>query len=72
MSKKKLDTAEIVSELRQGSVFFQKPEDRSENRTEERTVFRTDQRTENRSVVLPIKRRTKRYSFEFCEDRSTT
>ncbi|MCB2160509.1 hypothetical protein KQH40_00315 [bacterium] len=72
MSKKQLDTTEIVSELRQGSVFFQKPEDRSDIRTEERTDIRTEQRpenrTENRTVTLPIKRRTKRYSFEFYED----
>lgn len=34
--------------------------ERSENRTEERTEFRSE--------PLPIKRRTKRYSFEFFDD----
>lgn len=33
-------------------------------RNNERTLFRS----ENRTVELPIKRRTKRYSFEFYED----
>jgi hypothetical protein len=33
-------------------------------RNSERTLFRT----ENRTVALPLKRRTKRYSFEFYED----
>ncbi len=34
----------------------------------ERTEFRTEMRSENRTVTLPYKRRTKRYSFEFYED----
>ena len=34
----------------------------------ERTESRTDYRSEKRSVILPIKRRTKRYSFEFYDD----
>jgi hypothetical protein len=33
-------------------------------RTEIRTIFRSEKRT----VGLPVKRRTKRYSFEFYED----
>jgi hypothetical protein len=36
-------------------------------RNSERTVFRTEKRT----VDLPTKRRTKRYSFEFYEDQIT-
>jgi hypothetical protein len=36
-------------------------------RNSERTLFRS----ENRTVDLPIKRRTKRYSFEFYEDQLT-
>ena len=34
----------------------------------ERTEFRTEMRSEKRTVTLPYKRRTKRYSFEFYED----
>lgn len=39
-------------------------ENRSSERKSERTVFRA----ENRTVSLPVKRKTKRYSFEFYED----
>jgi hypothetical protein len=42
--------------------------ERDNERTSERTEIRTELRSENRSVVLPLKRRTKRYSFEFYED----
>lgn len=41
---------------------------RSEIRTENRTDAHTENRSEIRSVNLPIKRRTKRYSFEFYDD----
>lgn len=34
----------------------------------ERTEFRTEKRSENRTVILPYKRPTRRYSFEFYED----
>ena len=37
-------------------------------RKSERSEFRTEKRSENRSVDLPIKRHTKRYSFEFYAD----
>jgi len=40
-------------------------------RTEDRSEIRTEERTENRTVVLPVKRITKRYSFEFFEDQIT-
>lgn len=33
-----------------------------------REFTRTEPRSESRAVVLPLKRRTKRYSFEFYED----
>jgi hypothetical protein len=48
----------------------QKPikSNRSEIRTENRTEEHTEIRSELRSVKLPIKRRTKRYSFEFYDD----
>lgn len=42
--------------------------DRTENRSEERTEIRSEFRSEKRSAALPIKRRTKRYSFEFYDD----
>ena len=42
--------------------------DRSENRTEERTEIRPQDRSEILPPQLPIKRRTKRYSFEFYDD----
>jgi len=41
---------------------------RSEMRTENRTEEHPEIRSELRSVKLPIKRRTKRYSFEFYDD----
>jgi hypothetical protein len=37
-------------------------------RNSERSENRTNFRTENRSPLLPIKRKTKRYSFEFYDD----
>ena len=42
--------------------------DRTEKRSEFRSYERSEQRTEMRSVDLPVKRKTKRYSFEFYED----
>lgn len=42
--------------------------ERDNERTSERTEIRPELRSENRSVALPLKRRTKRYSFEFYED----
>ena len=41
---------------------------RSDIRTENRTKEHPEIRSELRSVKLPIKRRTKRYSFEFYDD----
>ena len=41
---------------------------RSEMRTENRTEEHAEIRSELRTVKLPIKRRTKRYSFEFYDD----
>ncbi len=40
-------------------------------RKSERSEIRTEERTENRSDVLPVKRRTRRYSFEFYDDQLT-
>lgn len=40
-------------------------------RNSERSEIRTEQRTENRSVLLPVKRKTRRYSFEFYDDQLT-
>jgi hypothetical protein len=64
MSKKQLDVSGVVNELKEGSVFFQKDTERTEKRTEQRPEIRSEKRT----VRLPIKRSTKRYSFEFYED----
>jgi len=41
---------------------------RTEKRSEFRAYERSEQRSEMRSVDLPVKRQTKRYSFEFYED----
>ena len=49
----------------------QKIYERTENRTEDRSETRTEERTENRTAKLPVKRITKRYSFEFFEDQIT-
>ena len=65
MSKKKLKTESILNELKDGSVFFQKESSPPPQNSSEK---RTDFRTEHRSNQLPIKRPTKRYSFEFYED----
>jgi hypothetical protein len=66
MSKKALNTTGVINELTHGSVFFRKEShpERTNNRTKERTEIRS----ETRMVHLPIKRLTKRYSFEFYED----
>lgn len=45
--------------------------ERTENRSEDRSETRTEERTEIRTPKLPIKRITKRYSFEFFEDQIT-
>lgn len=62
MSKKRLNKAGILNELSGQSVFFKGP-DETERKSE-----RTEIRSENRSVHIPLRRRTKRYSFEFFED----
>jgi hypothetical protein len=62
MSKKRLDKAGVLNELSGQSVFFQQPV-----QTERNTV-RKSARSEIRSVDVPVRRRTKRYSFEFYED----
>lgn len=68
MSKKQLNTELVLNELKQGSVFFQKENDRTEDRADQRPEIRSEDRPEERTVLLPVKRRTKRYSFEFYED----
>ena len=71
MSKKQLNSGVVLNELKGGSVFFQKDHERSDDRSEERPQIRTENRSDQRTVRLPIKRRTKRYSFEFYEDQIT-
>lgn len=46
----------------------ERPEARPDERTETRPDHRPENRTESRTLNLPIKRRTKRHSFEFYED----
>lgn len=41
---------------------------RKTERSEKRTENRSEIRSENRTANLPLKRRTKRYSFEFYDD----
>ena len=62
MSKKRLNKADVLNELSGQSVFFKQP-----NETERNTV-RKSERTDIRSVSVPVRRLTKRYSFEFFED----
>jgi hypothetical protein len=74
--KKKLNTSSVLSELAQESVFFKKSptlDETSEThpetaRTENRSEIRTEERAQFRSYKLPLKRATKRYSFEFYDD----
>jgi hypothetical protein len=81
--KKKLNTASVLSEMRQQSVHFRqasKPEPaQSPTTTEARPKTppagkatavseRTDIRTKERTPVLPLKRLSRRYSFEFYDD----
>lgn len=82
MSKKKLSVAAITNELKGASVFFanrtdtsQPPQMSSNTHPEtsppvasQRTDFRTKIRTEKRQIELPVRRRTRRYSFEFYDD----
>jgi hypothetical protein len=68
MRKNQLDTSDITNELKSGSVFFKKNANEKPARTENRSEIRPEIRTEKRTVLIPIKRRTKRYSFEFYED----
>lgn len=61
-------------ETRAADVFVSQPRDPQSQRplaterNSERSENRTNFRTENRSPLLPIKRKTKRYSFEFYDD----
>ena len=66
MNKKKLDTAGVLNELSGQSVFFKQPE--KNERISVRKSDRSEIRSEKRTVDLPIRRTTKRYSFEFYED----
>ena len=74
--RKKLNSSSVLSELAEESVFFKKPSHPSKSienkpetaRTEKRSEIRAEERTENRTYQLPIKRATKRYSFEFYDD----
>ena len=66
MNKKKLDTAGVLNELSGQSVFFKQSE--KNERISVRKSDSSEIRSEKRTVDLPIRRTTKRYSFEFYED----
>lgn len=80
--KKQLNTESITNELRQGSVFFRPPleapnEKKPVSEPEQPEItkpdppaaqIRTEKRSKKRTPKLPVKRITKRYSFEFYED----
>lgn len=86
--KKKLDESGVLNELKGRSSFFpsnkpapserettsptEMPMPRETERKSVRKYERTEVRTENRTASLPIKRSTKRYSFEFYADQITT
>lgn len=80
MSKKQLDTQNVLSELTGQSAFFPKdastptqttfPQAELDTSTE-RTDIRTEIRSEERTGLLPLKRLTRRYSFEFYNDQIT-
>ena len=63
LTPEEVDISGIVP-IKEKTVFTAQ---QSERKTE-RTDFRSEQRSEIRSQKLPIKRNTKRYSFEFFED----
>src|SRR5258708_7025648 len=60
--------AESPTEPTAAVIYDQQTELEQPGRTEKRTEVRS----EKRSVPLPFKRRTKRYSFEFYEDQVFT
>lgn len=87
MSKKDLNPEGIINELKGQSVFFRQEaeeqaaplEDQEATPTvpektvrfSERKSERTEIRSEKRSVVLPVRRLSRRYSFEFYDDQIT-
>jgi hypothetical protein len=87
MSKKDLNPESVINELKGQSVFFkptpeepqsptQSPEEAAPPQSEpvqtERKSVRKSERTEIRTGKLPVKRLSRRYSFEFYDDQITT
>ena len=84
MNKKDLNPEGVINELKGQSVFFSKEVDKPQSpalseqtgekeppktvRFSERNSERTEIRTEKRSLELPVKRLSRRYSFEFFDD----
>jgi hypothetical protein len=70
-SPEKQEEPEIAN-IQQTEVRSSKPtiihENRSDERFSERSEFRTEYQTSKVFSSLPLKRSTKRYSFEFYED----
>lgn len=65
---KKSGLADSPFFIASSSKVMDEDENGSTERITERSEKRTDYRTEKRSDDFPVKRRTKRYSFEFYED----
>ena len=60
-----------VKPIKKKDRFSPPSSERKYERTELRTDNRSEQRSEIRTDRLPVKRLTKRYSFEFYEDQIT-
>jgi hypothetical protein len=58
----------VVSEAPELDRGTERNSVRNSERFSERKSERTEIRSENRTAAIPIRRRTKRYSFEFYED----
>ena len=63
----KVDMSGVVA-IKEKPIFPDPKSERKSERTELRSEIRTEDRSEIRSQALPVKRNTKRYSFEFFED----
>jgi hypothetical protein len=66
-----IDVSGVVP-IKEKTPATEKIYERTDKRTDDRSENRTELRTEIRSVALPVKRITKRYSFEFFEDQITS
>ncbi|GAB5491989.1 MAG: hypothetical protein Phog2KO_22040 [Phototrophicaceae bacterium] len=65
---KKLNSTQIKNELKGNSSFFQKKTEVKQSQEIFSQNERTEMRSEMRTLELPQKRLTRRYSFEFYDD----